>query len=292
MSELITNGKANTPSAIRVALILASFPSETASAFKYFLLLLNRLQHVFEFEFHEPPNNDPFIRYIQSKKRLNADRTRDQLIPFSARLKEAFNQRIHHFDLSETYVSQIIIISLATLTNYHYLIRRENVTLLTLGEWDRSMAPPSAAEFLQVAILRAAYSALEGEVWNSIHLGTRACMFDFTVNLDETRLMTLVGLGVCSECERALIADGHPKAPNEIRRILERSWLGDRNTPGSPASIMSQFGYDLFLTKGFTTTFRERVKQSLQEDAVKELIKLFFAILLAGLLLWLGITRS
>jgi hypothetical protein len=291
MSELTATEKGNAPP-IRVALILAAFPSETANAFKYFLLLLNRLQHVFEFEFHEPAKNDPLIRHLQSKKRLNADRLREQLGQFSTRLKQSFDQSRAHFDLSETYVSQIIIISLATLTNYHYLIRRKDVTLLTLGEWDRSMAPPSAAEFLQVAILRAAYSALEGNVWNSIHLGTRACMFDFTVNLDETRLMTLVGLGVCSECESALIADGYPAAPYEIRRILKRSWLGDRNTPGTPASIMAQFGYDLFLAKGFTTTFRERLKQTLQEDAVKELIKLFFAILLAGLLLWLGISRG
>ena len=292
MSEFTASEKTNRPDLIRVALVLAAFPTEKESAFKYFLLLLNRLQHTFEFEFHQPPENDAFVSYLESKERLDADETENQLIEFSARLKGSFNKRVTRWDLSKTYVSQIIIISLASLSNYHYLIRRQNVTLLTLGEWDRSMAPPSAAEFLQVAILRAAYSALEGHVWNSIHIGTRACMFDFTVHLDDTRLMMLVGLGVCSECERALIADGHEEAPNEIRHIVERSWLGDRTTPGSPARIMAQFGYDLFLTKGFTTTFRERLKQVLQEDAAKELIKLLFAILLAVLIVLFGLNRK
>jgi hypothetical protein len=123
------------------------------------------------------------------------------------------------------------------------------------------MSPPSAAEFLQVAILRAAYSAMEGGVWNTIHQGTRACIFDFTVNLEDTRLMTLVSLGVCSECREALVADGYPNAPDEIRRIVERSWLGNRNIPGTPANIMAQFGYDLFFSKGFTSTRRERLYQ-------------------------------
>lgn len=38
---------------VRVGLVLAAFPREKVAAFKYFLLLLNRLQRTFEFEFHE-----------------------------------------------------------------------------------------------------------------------------------------------------------------------------------------------------------------------------------------------
>jgi hypothetical protein len=276
---------------IRVGLVLAAFPLEKATAFKYFLLLLNRLQEVFEFQFHDSPASDPLVSLLACTEALDAVATGDQLLDFATRLKADFDRKIVRHDLSPTYVSQIIIISLATLTNYHFLIRRSHVSLLALGEWDRSMSPPSAAEFLQVAILRAAYSAMEGGVWNTIHQGTRACIFDFTDNLDETRLMTLVGLGVCSECRQALIDDGYTDSPAEIRRIVERSWLGNRNTPGTPANIMAQFGYDLFFSKGFTSTWRERVRQFLQEDAAKEIIKLFFAVLLAGLLVWLGLKK-
>src|SRR5262245_8210877 len=91
------------------------------------------------------------------------------------------------------------------------------------------MAPPSAAEFLQIAVLRAAYCALEGGVWESIHFGTRSCIFDFSANLEDTRFMTLTGFGICEECETALRRDGTAKSVAEIRKVVERSWLGLRN---------------------------------------------------------------
>ncbi len=274
---------------IRVALVLAGFPLEKATAFKYFLLLLNRLQRVFEFQFHDAPEDDELVAILSGKEALDSDEIREQLLDFAERLKADFDENIEHFDLSSTYASQIILISLATMTDLHFIVRKEHVSLLALGEWDRSMSPPSAAEFLQVAMLRAAYSAMEGGVWNTIHQGTRGCIFDFTNNLEDTRLMMLVGLGVCFECRQALVDDGYSDAPEEIRRIVERTWLGSRNIPGTPANIMAQFGYDLFFSKGFTSTWRERLRQSLQEDAAKELIKLFFGLMLAGLLLWLGL---
>ena len=52
---------------------------------------------------------------------------------------------------------------------------------------------------------------------------------------------------------------------------------------------MALFGYDLFLTKGLTSTFRERATPLLEEDAAKELVKLVFAVIIAGLLFWLGL---
>lgn len=273
---------------IRVGLVLVAFPHEKSTAFKYFLLLLNRLQRTFEFAFYEAPSDDPLNAWLGSGNVLSANETREQLLGFADRLHLSAEEQINAFDLSSSYPSQIVIISLATLSNYHFLIRRRHVSLLALGEWDRSMAPPSAAEFLQVAVLRAAYSALEGGAWNSIHLGTRSCIFDFTDNLEDTRFMTLTGLGVCEECETALMRDGLAKSAVEIREVVNRSWLGSRSVPGTPANIMAQFGYDLFLTKGFTSTLRERVKQLLAEDAAKEFIKIVFAMLLAGLLFWLG----
>src|SRR5712692_3931814 len=100
---------------IRVGLVLAAFPSENATAFKYFLLLLNRLQTVFEFQFHDPPRDNKFVRFLSTKGLKNPDETRDQLLDFARRLRAKFDLDVEAFDLSTTYVSQIIIISLATL---------------------------------------------------------------------------------------------------------------------------------------------------------------------------------
>jgi hypothetical protein len=273
---------------IRVGLVLIAFRGKQARAFKYFLLLLNRLQRTFEFAFYDAPSDDPLTMWITSARVLDVDATRDLLVPFSERLQQRAAARIRAEDLSTSHPPHLILISLATLSNYHYLIRRKGVTLLALGEWDRSMAPPSAAEFLQVAVLRAAYSALEGGAWESIHLGTRSCIFDFTDNLDDTRFMTLTGFGVCAECEAGLLRDGLAHSSAEIRNVVGREWLGSRNVPGSPAHVMAQFGYDLFLTKGFTSTLGERIRQLFEEDAPKEAVKLVFAVILAWLLFWRG----
>jgi hypothetical protein len=276
---------------LRVALVLGGFPSEKATAFKYFLLLLNRLQRTFEFEFFDPPSEDPLIEILRSKDPLEANSVREKLPAFDNRLRQSVDRVIQEFELAATWPTQIIIVSLATLSNYHFLIRRQKVSLLALGEWERSMAPPSAAECVQVLVLRAAYSALEGAVWNSIHAGTRACVFDFTDNLEDTRLMALAGIGVCSECAAALSADGHASAAQEIRTVVERAWLGERNTPGTPAAIMASLGYDLYLTKGFTPTWRERLAELLREDVFKEAVKLIFALVLAALVLVLGLKK-
>jgi hypothetical protein len=276
---------------LRVGLVLGGFPSEKATAFKYFLLLLNRLQRTFEFEFYDPPAEDPLMGLLRSKDLLDANSVREKLPAFANRLRQSVDRVIQDFELAVTWPTQIIIVSLATLSNYHFLIRREKVSLLALGEWERSMAPPSAAEFVQVLVLRAAYSALQGAVWNSIHAGTRGCVFDFTDNLEDSRLMALAGIGVCSECAAALSADGHGSAAQEIQTVVQRAWLGDRKTPGTPAAIMASLGYDLYLTKGFTPTWRERLAEVLREDVFKGTINLIFALMLAALVLVLGLKK-
>ena len=274
---------------ISVALVLANFPQKQIPAFKYFLLLLNRLQRTFEFAFYDPPPDEPLTAALRSKKPVDPGSVRRHLLPFGASLKAIADETINRVDLARAFPSQIIVISQATLSNYHYLIRQKHVTLLALGEWERSMAPPSAAEFVQLVVLRAAYSATEKGAWETIHLGTKSCVFDYTRNLQDTRMMTLVGLGVCNECRQALEHDGFTQAPNEIAHVAERSWLGKRSDPGTPANIMARFGYDLYLTRGFTSTLGERFKQLLEEDAAKEFVKLLFLIAGTGLLVWFGL---
>jgi hypothetical protein len=271
---------------ISVGLILANFPRRQVPAFKYFLLLLNRLQKTFEFAFYDPPAGHPLIGTAARTGPIDPDRLRPLLLPFEQSLREIAEKRITQFDLARNFPSQLIVVSRARLTNYHYLIREGGVSLLALGEWERSMAPPSAAEFVQLIVLRAAYSATEKGAWNTIHLGTRSCAFDFTRNLQDTRMMTLTGLGTCDDCSHALQSDGFLDAPAELRYVAEKSWLGKRSEPGTPANIMARFGYDLYFTRGFSATFGERFRQLLEEDAAKEFIKLVFLVLGTALLVW------
>jgi len=276
---------------IRIGVVFATFPAKDTAPYKYFVLLLNQLQKSCEYELFDVDETDEFVKLLENPASVdgeilvvNAEEARSSLSDFGARIRAQIQSDIVFHDLAVEEPDQIIVVSGVTLSDYHYLIRRASTTMLALGQWDSFMAPPSLAEFLQLLLLRAPYSALEGYVWNSIHMGNRACIFDFTENLDNTRYMALAGVGVCANCDAALVLDGFPNAPAEIRRIAAREWRGDRSTAGTPANIMARLGYDLFLTKGFQPSFPERLRETFSSDGLKELIKFLYAVLLAWLI--------
>jgi hypothetical protein len=272
---------------IRAGILFAAFPAKDLTPYKYFLLLLNRLQRSCEFEVFDPDDEDPFLRSL-GKRVVDADRVRAGLAEYGSRVREGIASAIGTHDLATTTPDKLIIVTGAILSDYHYLVRRQKTTLLALGHWEKSMAPPSLAEFLQFLVLRAPFSALEGEVWDTIHLGTRGCIFDFTENLENTRLMALTGVGVCSECAAALARDGYPDAAAEIQLIAGREWRGDRSIAASPANLMERLGYPLFLTKGFEPSWRERMRQLMSDEFAKEAVKFVFAVLIAYLLFRAG----
>jgi hypothetical protein len=276
---------------MRIGVTFVAFPSKDLTPYKLFVLLLNRLQRSCEFEIYDADEDDEFVGMLEEGA-VDADRTRARLDGFGQRIRMQIEARIKEFDLLAQQPDQIIVITGATLSDYYYLIRRKKTTLLALGEWEKSMAPPSLVEFMQLQVLRAPYSALEKEVWNVSHLGGRACVFDFCENLENARLMALAGVGVCADCAAALRADGFPEAADEIRYIAGHKWRGERSTAGSPADLMARLGYDLFLTKGFEPTRLERLRRILVDDGVKEGIKVLFAVLLAYLLFRLGLQAA
>jgi hypothetical protein len=282
LSEIARRGRP-----IRVGIVFAAFPAKDTTPYKYFLLLLNSLQRSCEFELFDVNEDDDFIRTLDSKI-VDADTARNGLEEFGVRLRHHIALAIKAHDLAVEQPDQIIVVTGVTLSDYHYLIRRKLTTMLAVGQWERVMAPPSLVEFLQLLVLRAPYSALEGNVWNTIHLGNRACIFDFTENLANARLMVLAGVGVCANCAAALDRDGFPDAAAEIRRVTARDWRGDRTLPGSPANIMARLGYDLFLTKGFEPTITERLRRIFTDEGAKELIKFLFAVLVAWLIFKTG----
>jgi hypothetical protein len=75
---------------------------------------------------------------------------------------------------------------------------------------------------------------------------------------------------------------------DEVERVLSRHWVGDLTTTSSVASTLGKLGVNLFLTKGLVPNWQERILSAAREDGVKELIKLVFGIVLAGLIFYLG----
>jgi hypothetical protein len=121
-----------------------------------------------------------------------------------------------------------------------------------------------------------------------MHLGTRACLFDFASRLEDTRFKTVHGF-ICSSCRAALSVDGNHQLAEDVARASDTcQWLGKSEEPTSPASVVAKLGYDLFLTKGVAPTFWESARAALRDDGVQEFIKLLYALLLACLLFRLG----
>ncbi len=272
---------------LRVGIAFAAFPAKDITPYKYFLLLLNHLQRSCEFELFDIPEDDGFVRALSAKV-VDGDEARAGLEAFGVRFRRNLIETAEAHDLSTGQPHHFIVVTGVTLSDSHYLIRRKQTTMLALGQWEKYMAPPSLAEFLQLLVLRAPYSALEGHVWNTIHLGSRGCIFDFTENLDNARLMALTGVGVCSECAAALARDGFPHAADEIRRVAGRDWRGDRASAGTPANVMERLGYPLYLTKSFEPSLRERLNLLLTEEIAKEVIKFAFAVFIAWLIFRAG----
>lgn len=126
------------------------------------------------------------------------------------------------------------------------------------------------------------------------HYGTKGCLFDFNADLSNARFMALQGF-VCSECRSKLQKYGYGDLSDHLSIFLGKKWLGQISDPTSPAGMASKLGYDLFVTKGLTPRWSERVLSALKEDGVKETTKVVVGALVALLLGFLGIkeiTRS
>jgi hypothetical protein len=275
----------------RVGIIVADRGKINRNALKYLVLHLNCLQRKIEFEFL-PEFDDPFLRLMESGKVVNRDQAAIEAALFVDRCSEHLSSlgRAYQLPGDGCVPGNFIVVTLATFHNRHYGLNGERFALMALGDWEKSMAPPSIIEMILTLVLRQAVGFLSPAFMRSRHLGTKGCLFDFTSNLADVKFKTLQGF-ICSDCRGVLASEGHPDLADSLEVALNRRWIRRRSLPGSPASIVSKFGYDLFVTKGLQPTMFEALFSALRRDGVKELLKIASNLLLAALLLWLGLKK-
>ena len=277
----------------RLGLLLVGVKESNVSALQYLLLQINQLQQTFECEFL-PAFEDEFLTRLKSKDTISRDETKKQIPAFSQRYLARLEQLISTYGLREQPPEYFVVISLARFDDEYYSTRTGNVSVIALGNWERHMAPPTIVEFLLTLVVREAIAALSPSLRGSIHLGTKGCVCDFTLNLEDARLKVLSGF-VCGYCRTALETDNLPHLATEIERILGKRWLGKATNPATPAAIVSKLGHNLFTTKGLQPTKWERFVSALQDEGAKALMKVAGFILvallagLAGALGWVGI---
>ena len=279
---------------VRIGVLLGDLGRFNTSALKYLIVHLNTLQRSFEFEVLPMDSRDPLRTLLSGRRRIDREQVRAQLFAFRERTQAFLLDITEQYQLAQRTIPQkFIVLTLSKFVDYFYGVSVPGVRVLALGDWNRHMAPPSLLEAFVTQTLRHAVGLVCPSLSRSVHLGTKGCMFDFTDSLDEARYKTLNGF-ICSECRAMFCNDGFGLQLDEIAQASDTSrWLGKSEDPATPAGIVAKLGYDLFLTRGVSPTVWQKVREALRDEAVKELIKVASALLIAALVVWFGLkTRS
>lgn len=279
---------AKEPSRFRIGILLGNLRSINLSALKYLLLALNSRQQLFQYEFLPCDSSDPFLRFLTEKGLVNREHARNGVPEFLERHYVFLVSQNSRFKLQEGPPGYFVLITMAKFDDNFYSMREGLLSVLALGNWERSMAPPSILEFILTLTVREAVAAVSSKLRGSIHLGTKGCLFDFTRSLDEVKFKVLHAF-VCDYCRGQLEAEGLSGYADELVRMLDKEWLGRTSNPKSPAGVISKLGFNLFTTRGLEPTFWENSLKLLRRDGVKEVIRIIGAIILAALLLFLGL---
>ena len=274
----------------RIGILLTGFENANIPALQFLVLHMNTLQHAFEFEFLPVNPKDEFIKKLlssSSSSPVNRNETRGNTSVFLGRYKDFLQGRVKVYEINEAPADYFIMVTKTYFNDKYYTMREDALSIIALGNWKRSMAPPSILEFILTLILREAVASVSKSLNGSIHLGTKGCLFDFTASLNEVRNKVLNGF-ICRHCREELKRGGFSDFADELTPILQKQWLGKSDDPTSPAGISLKLGYDLFTTKGSEATKWEKLLTTIQDEGVKQLIKIAGGVIIAGLLFWLG----
>ncbi len=271
----------------RIAIVTAGDKLQSP-ALKLFILAMNRRLRHFEFEFIPADIPDPLLSALDAPGELNREDVRDTARDFPDRFGVKLLSAMSDYSIKDKRLPDyFVVISMANFADSYYNLRTKRISVIALGTWEASMAPPSIIEFIQALTVREALAGICPSLQGSQHFGTKACICDFNQELADVRLKVITGY-VCSQCRNTLDAEVDEDLASEVEMILSKEWIGDLSSSASLASSMEKFGVNLFVTAGFTPTWRERILSTLREDGFKEFVKFLYAVLLAGLLFYLG----
>jgi len=276
----------------RTAVCLVGIDGPSFEALRYLITHLNELQQSLEFELVAPNMDDELVQLLSGSKRIVAGEAFDNLVLGFAERQDAYNAVWEDgYKMARAASCEYVIVSLARLSNNYYAWGVGRTSLLALGNWESSFAPPSLVEYALTLIMRLAASDAVPEVENAKHLATKGCLFDFNPNLTTVRLKVLSSI-ICSECGKAFVKADRQRLADDLRYLLGKTWLGKSDDPLAPAGICQKLGYDLFLTRGIQPSLVQTLKVKLQGDLVSEVLKLIAAVILAYVLFRLGFSAG
>jgi hypothetical protein len=276
---------------LRIGVVTEPLGSLDSPALRFLILKLNSLQRSFEFELVTPTDGDRLLTQLGGTSVVERSQIKEGLVALAGRLQARMASEIKQFGCSEQPSDKFVILTTARFMDNFMSTRAPDsgpvCSVIALGHWERSMAPPTLIEFFLVLLLRHAVAFVSPTLSGSGHLGTKGCLFDFNRNLAEVRYKVLGGF-VCSSCSDSLVRDGHPDLQQELVNILSMRWLGSLAEPHSPAAIAAKFSHNLFIVKGLRPTSWETLRSALQEEGLKQALTVIGAVLGAAISFFLG----
>jgi hypothetical protein len=276
------------PQVQQIGIILAD--KADSPALRFLLLYINTLQKTFEYEILPAYQEFELIQMLSAQDAVDREKVRALAVPFIEEYEAFLQSENAAYNLKDTTMpDRYVLVTMTRFSDNFYSMRRNRLSVLGLGNWKKTMAPPSIVEFILTLVVRESVAAVTSSfLRGSIHFGTKGCLFDYTPHLADTRYKVLNAF-VCANCRKALIVDGLPNLADEIVTVLSKKWLGNVVDLSSPAGISAKLGHNLFVTRGFEATGWEKILNVLQEEGVKQIISILGTVIVAGLLLWLGL---
>ena len=276
---------------MRVGVVIMPKRRLNEPALRYLVLAMNKEQQLIQFEFYNITSGHPVFAALRDGRPMRRALVEQLLPEFAEQLRERIAGRNTGHGLSEPPPEQFVVIGHSRFDDNYYSTRGDSVAVIGLGSWKRVMAPPSFVEFVQTILVREAVAGLCPSLRESVHLGNKGCLLDFTELLTETRQKALVGF-VCDYCRDRMRTDGQPQLADVVTHLLDRAWLGRPSDPRSPAGIMANLRYDLFTTKGRAESSGEAFLSALRSEAAKQIVTIVGVVLAAVILLVLGLKAN
>ena len=274
---------------VRIGVMIAPLGTgDDSRALKYLILHQNTVQRSFEFQLLPVPvPDDRLIRQLAYDRTPNRNEIEDAMPAFVSRCRQSLDEVATGYKLQPEPAFPIVVLSTATFTDNYYLTGGDDWGIIALGNWQRVMAPPSILEFFLSLLVELSVGFACGGDYPQRHVTTKGCSFDFTAQLADVRFSVLSGF-LCSDC-LAAISDAHSEQlASDAKVLLQKAWLGTIAEPCDVSVTAKKLGYDLFHTKGVTPTLWERTRATIEEEAVRAILKIIAIVVSAGLLIYLG----
>lgn len=180
----------------------------------------------------------------------------------------------------------VIVITETVLQENYISFCENNIGIISAAEWEKFFKPASALEYILTSIQRLSLRLCYGSVIGS-HYPTRGCLWDYNINVPDVRISAFLGF-LCETCRNGLKKAISQTDYDEIVRLIENRWIGNRESSSSVAGILAKnYKYDLSRSTGLNPGFMATIRRSMQSEVGRTLLDIlkWLAILLLTIFL-------